>query len=121
MLRTTFLLGALTGLILLIGDYLGGSGGLMIAFVFAVVMNFGSYWFSDKIVLRMYGAREVGEAEAPQLHRIVHALTTRARLPMPKLYVIPTRARTRSPRAATRSTPRSRSPRAFCASCPSAN
>lgn len=89
MLRTTFLLGALTGLILLIGDYLGGSGGLMIAFVFAVVMNFGSYWFSDKIVLRMYGAREVGEAEAPQLHRIVHALTTRARLPMPKLYVIP--------------------------------
>lgn len=89
MLRTTFLLGALTGLILLIGDYLGGSGGLMIAFVFAVVMNFGSYWFSDKIVLRMYGAHEVGEAEAPQLHRIVHALTTRARLPMPKLYVIP--------------------------------
>lgn len=89
MLRTTFLLGALTGLILLIGDYLGGSGGLMIAFVFAVVMNFGSYWFSDKIVLRMYGAHEVGEAEAPQLHRIVHTLTTRARLPMPKLYVIP--------------------------------
>lgn len=89
MLRTTFLLGALTGLILLIGDYLGGSGGLMIAFVFAVVMNFGSYWFSDKIVLRMYGAHEVGEAEAPQLHRIVRALTTRARLPMPKLYVIP--------------------------------
>lgn len=89
MLRTTFLLGALTGLILLIGDYLGGSGGLMIAFVFAVVMNFGSYWFSDKIVLRMYGAHEVGEAEAPQLHRIVHALSTRARLPMPKLYVIP--------------------------------
>ena len=89
MLRTTFLLGALTGLILLIGDYLGGSGGLMIAFVFAVVMNFGSYWFSDKIVLRMYGAHEVDEAEAPQLHRIVRALTTRARLPMPKLYVIP--------------------------------
>ena len=89
MLRTTFLLGALTGLILLIGDYLGGSGGLMIAFVFAVVMNFGSYWFSDKIVLRMYGAHEVSEAEAPQLHRIVHTLTTRARLPMPKLYVIP--------------------------------
>lgn len=89
MLRTTLLLGALTGLILLIGEYLGGSAGLTIAFVLAVIMNFGSYWFSDKIVLKMYGAQEVGESEAPQLHRIVRALTTRARLPMPKLYIIP--------------------------------
>ena len=89
MLRTTFLLGALTGLILLFGQYMGGQGGLVIAFVFAVVMNFGSYWFSDKIVLRMYGAQEASEAQAPQLHRIVHNLTVRAGLPMPKLYVIP--------------------------------
>ena len=89
MLRTTFLLGALTGLILLFGQYMGGQGGLVIAFVFAVVMNFGSYWFSDKIVLRMYGAQEASEAQAPQLHRIVHNLTVRAGLPMPRLYVIP--------------------------------
>lgn len=89
MLRTTLLLGALTGLILLFGQYMGGQGGLVIAFVFAVVMNFGSYWFSDKIVLRMYGAQAASEAQAPQLHRIVHNLTVRAGLPMPKLYVIP--------------------------------
>ena len=89
MLRTTFLLGAMTGLILLFGQYMGGQGGLVIAFIFAVVMNFGSYWFSDKIVLRMYGAQEASEAQAPQLHRIVHNLTVRAGLPMPKLYVIP--------------------------------
>lgn len=89
MLRTTFLLGALTGLILLFGQYMGGQGGLVIAFIFAVIMNFGSYWFSDKIVLRMYGAQQVNEAQAPQLHRIVHNLTVRAGLPMPKLYVIP--------------------------------
>ena len=89
MLRTTLLLGALTGLILLFGQYMGGQGGLVIAFVFAIVMNFGSYWFSDKIVLRMYGAQEASEAQAPQLHRIVHNLTVRVGLPMPKLYVIP--------------------------------
>ena len=89
MLRTTLLLGALTGLILLFGQYMGGQGGLVIAFVFAIVMNFGSYWFSDRIVLRMYGAQEASEAQAPQLHRIVHNLTVRAGLPMPKLYVIP--------------------------------
>ena len=89
MLRTTILLGSLTGLIMLFGQYMGGQGGLMIAFIFAVIMNFGSYWFSDKIVLRMYGAHEVSEAQAPQLHRIVHNLTVRAGLPMPKLYVIP--------------------------------
>ena len=89
MLRTTILLGALTGLIMLFGQYMGGQGGLVIAFIFAVAMNFGSYWFSDKIVLRMYGANEVSEAQAPQLHRIVHNLTVRAGLPMPKIYVIP--------------------------------
>ena len=89
MLRTTLLLGALTGLIMLIGQYFGGASGLTIAFIFAVIMNFGSYWFSDKIVLKMYGGQQVSEADAPQLHRIVHALTVRAGLPMPKLYIIP--------------------------------
>ena len=88
MLRTTLLLGAMTGLIMLFGQYMGGQGGLMIAFVFAVIMNFSSYWFSDKIVLRMYNAQETTEAQAPQLHRIVHNLTLRAGLPMPKIYVI---------------------------------
>ncbi len=89
MLRTTLLLGALTGLIMGIGQFLGGSQGLTIAFIFAIIMNFGSYWFSDKIVLAMYNARQVGEAEAPMLYRIVHNLTLRAGMPMPKLYIIP--------------------------------
>jgi len=92
MLRTTLLLGALTGIIMLIGQLLGGSQGVVIAFIFAAVMNFGSYWFSDKIVLSMYGARQVSEAEAPMLSRIVHTLALRARIPMPKLYIIPTDA-----------------------------
>jgi heat shock protein HtpX len=92
MLRTTLLLGALTGIIMLIGQLLGGSQGVVIAFIFAAIMNFGSYWFSDKIVLSMYGARQVGEAEAPMLYRIVHNLALRARMPMPKLYIIPSDA-----------------------------
>ncbi|MBI2986944.1 MAG: zinc metalloprotease HtpX [Deltaproteobacteria bacterium] len=87
--RTTLLLGLLTGIILGIGQLFGGSQGLVIAFVFALLMNFGSYWFSDKIVLAMYQAREVGLDESPELHRIVQNLTLRAQLPMPKLYVIP--------------------------------
>jgi len=64
----------------------------MIAFVFAVVMNFGSYWFSDKIVLAMYRARQANEAEAPMLYRIVHNLALRAGMPMPRLYIIPSEA-----------------------------
>ena len=92
MFRTTLLLGALTGLIMGIGQMLGGSQGLTIAFVFAILMNFGSYWFSDKIVLAMYGARQVSEVDAPMLYRIVHNLTVRAGLPMPKLYIIPSEA-----------------------------
>ena len=89
MLRTTLLLGALTGIIMGFGHLLGGSQGLMIAFIFAALMNLGSYWFSDKIVLAMYGARQVSEAEAPMLYRIVHNLALRAGMPMPKLYIIP--------------------------------
>ena len=89
MLRTTILLGALTGIIMAMGQWLGGTHGMTIAFVIAVIMNFGSYWFSDKIVLAAYKAREVGEADAPMLYRIVHNLTLKAGMPMPKIYIIP--------------------------------
>ncbi len=92
MLRTTILLGALTGIIMAIGQFLGGSQGLTIAFIFAIIMNFGSYWFSDKIVLAAYSARPVSEAEAPMVYRVVHNLTLRAGLPMPKIYLLPSDA-----------------------------
>ncbi len=91
-LKTFSLLAALTVIILLIGQWAGGTQGLTIAFLFAVVMNFGSYWYSDKIVLRIYRARAVSEAEAPALHTAVRRLCQRAQLPMPKLYVIPSGA-----------------------------
>jgi heat shock protein HtpX len=91
-LKTTLLLGLLTGVILWFGAFLGGSQGLVIAFLFAAIMNFGSYWFSDKIVLAMYRAKPVTMNEAPDLYRVVHNLATRAGMPMPKLYVIPTDA-----------------------------
>ena len=87
--KTALLLGLLTGIILGIGQLFGGSQGLVIAFVFAVLINFGSYWFSDKIVLAMYNAREVSADDAPELYRTVQNLTLRAQLPMPRLYVIP--------------------------------
>jgi heat shock protein HtpX len=86
-LKTAVLLGALSALFILIGGALGGQTGVMFAFAFAVVMNVGSYWFSDKIVLRMYHAQEVG-ADHP-LSRMVARLATRAQLPMPKVYLIP--------------------------------
>ena len=91
-LKTTLLLGLLTGIILWFGQFLGGSQGLMIAFVFAGVMNFISYWYSDKLVLAMYGARPVDMNTAPDLYRVVHNLATKAGMPMPKLYVIPSEA-----------------------------
>ena len=91
-LKTTLLLGLLTGIIMWFGQYLGGSHGLIIAFVFATIMNFGSYWFSDKLVLAMYRAQPVDANSAPELYRIVHNLATRASIPMPKLYVIPSDA-----------------------------
>jgi heat shock protein HtpX len=86
-LKTAALLGLLSALLLLIGEVMGGQQGLMIAFVLAVVMNFGSYWFSDKIVLRMYKAREVGPEH--QLHQLVADLARNAQLPMPRVYIIP--------------------------------
>jgi heat shock protein HtpX len=89
-LKTTALLGLLTGLLVLIGGYFGGTQGMGIAFVLAFLMNFGSYWFSDRIVLAMYGAQAVTEAEAPDLYRIVRGLAQRAHMPMPRIYIIPT-------------------------------
>ena len=86
-LKTALLLGVLSGLLLVIGELAGGADGLMVAFGFAVLMNFGSYWFSDKIVLRMYRAQQVGP-EHP-LHQMTARLAQRAGLPMPKVYIIP--------------------------------
>jgi heat shock protein HtpX len=86
-LKTALLLGALSGLLLVIGDLLGGSSGIMIALIFAAIMNVGSYWFSDKIVLRMYGAQAVGPDHP--LYQMTERLARNANLPMPKVYVIP--------------------------------
>ncbi|OFV89810.1 MAG: protease HtpX [Acidobacteria bacterium RBG_16_68_9] len=88
-IKTTLLLGLLTGIIMGFGQFLGGSQGLVIAFVLAGIMNFGAYWFSDRLVLAMYRAQPVDMAQAPELYGIVHNLVTRARMPMPKLYLIP--------------------------------
>lgn len=85
--KTVMLLGLLSGLLLALGEWLGGAGGLLFAFVIAVAMNFGSYWFSDRIVLRMYRAESVGPDHP--LHRTTARLAQRANLPMPKVYVIP--------------------------------
>jgi heat shock protein HtpX len=89
LMKTGVLLAALTVLLVLIGGALGGQNGMVMAFVLALVMNFGSYWFSDKIVLAMYRAQPVDEAAAPALYRIVRTLATRAGIPMPKVYIIP--------------------------------
>jgi len=86
-IKTVLLLGLMSGVLLALGELLGGANGLVIAFVLAAVMNLGSYWFSDKLVLSMYRARQVGPEH--QLYRIVERLTQRASLPMPKVYIIP--------------------------------
>jgi heat shock protein HtpX len=88
-IKTGLLLGALTGLLMLIGGLIGGKGGVLIAFIFATVLNFGSYWFSDKIVLSMYHAQEATPDQAPELYDIVRNLAMRANLPMPRVYIIP--------------------------------
>ena len=87
--KTAVLLAALTSLLVLIGQAIGGQQGMVIAFILAVAMNFGSYWFSDRIVLAMYRAQPIEEAQAPDLYRIVRRLTTRAGIPMPRVYLIP--------------------------------
>lgn len=88
-LKTVVLLGALTGLLLLIGQIIGGTDGLAIAFAFALIMNVGSYWFSDKIVLRMYGGKQVSKKQEPELHEIVERICKKAGLPKPKIYLLP--------------------------------
>jgi heat shock protein HtpX len=88
-IKTGLLLGALTGLFMLIGGYFGGQQGVVVAFIFAMVMNFGSYWFSDKLVLSMYHAQPVSESEAPELYALVKTLALKASLPMPRVYIIP--------------------------------
>jgi heat shock protein HtpX len=88
-LRTTILLAALTALVVWIGQMFGGPNGAVMALVFAGVMNFFSYWFSDKIVLRMYRAQEISQNEDPELFDIVRELTVKDGLPMPRVYVIP--------------------------------
>ena len=85
--KTAALLGALTGIFLLIGGMAGGRSGMLIALVMAALMNFVSYWFSDKIVLRAYGARELPESEAHRVHAMVRELCQGAQLPVPALYV----------------------------------
>jgi len=86
-IKTALLLGTLSALLLFLGEALGGAQGMVVGFFFAVVMNFASYWFSDKIVLSMYGAREVGPGH--RLYEIVSRLAQRAGLPQPRVYIIP--------------------------------
>ena len=88
-IKTFMLLALLSGLMLLIGKAMGGSTGLAIALVIALVMNVGSYWFSDKIVLATYKAKELSPADAPMLHRMVEELSHKAGIPMPRLYMVP--------------------------------
>jgi heat shock protein HtpX len=87
--KTLVLLATLTALLLFVGQALGGRGGMMIALIFAGVMNFAAYWWSDKIVLRMYGAQEVDESQAPELFAMVRGLAQRMQIPMPRVYIIP--------------------------------
>src|SRR3989344_4491074 len=88
-LKTLLLLASLTGILLLIGSFFGRQG-LTIAFVFAILMNFGSYFLSDKIVLMMYRAKEANEKEYPELYKTVREVSHLANVPMPKVYLIPT-------------------------------
>ncbi len=88
LMKTAILMAAITALFMALGSLIGGQQGMMIALVVALGMNFFSYWFSDKLVLRMYAAREVDESSAPQFYRMVRELAQRAQLPCPKVYLI---------------------------------
>lgn len=87
--KTALLLAVLTAMLVLLGGAIGGRQGMTIAFVMALIMNFASYWWSDKIVLAMYGAQPITEAQAPDLYGMVRRLATRAGTPMPRVYLIP--------------------------------
>ena len=91
-IKTTLLLGLMTGLILAFGRVLGGPRGMMVALVFAALLNFGSFWFSDRIVLRQFRAQPATPERFPALHRVTERLVARADLPMPELYVLPSAA-----------------------------
>src|SRR5512137_682495 len=86
--KTFLLMLVLTLIFIFVVNAIGGQSGMVYAFILVALMNFGAYWFSDKIVLRMYGAKEVSQAEAPELYGIVAELTSKASLPMPKVYVM---------------------------------
>jgi len=86
--KTFILMLVLTGIFILVGTAIGGRSGAIYAFIFAALMNFFAYWFSDKIVLRMYGAKEVSQGEFPELYQMVGELVNKASLPMPKVYII---------------------------------
>ena len=90
--KTGLLLAVLSAMLILLGGAMGGRGGMLIGLVMALVMNVGSYWFSDKIVLRMYGAQPLEERDAPELHAMVRRLTIKAGIPMPRVYLIPSEA-----------------------------
>jgi len=88
--KTALLLAVLTAMLVLLGGALGGQQGMLVAFMFAVVMNFASYWWCDKMVLAMYRAQPITEAEAPRLYNMVRRLASKAGVPMPRVYLIPT-------------------------------
>src|ERR1051326_793966 len=88
-IKTVSLMTLMMVLLILVGSLIGGERGMIMAFAFSLIMNFGSYWFSDKIVLMMYRAKEVTEAEAPRLTSIVARVSSQAQLPMPRVYIIP--------------------------------
>src|SRR5689334_10676992 len=89
-IKTTFLLGALTAILILIGGFAGGRSGALVAFFIAVAMNFFSYWFSDKVVLRAYNAQALDPSSAPELYSIVQELAHEAHIPVPRMYMIDT-------------------------------
>jgi heat shock protein HtpX len=109
-------MGALTGLLVGLGYVVGGSGLALIALIFAGVMNFFSYWFSDKLALRMAGAHEVSEAEAPGLHALVEDVAARAGVPKPRVYIVENESPMPSRPAGTRDTPSWQSRPASCTS-----
>ncbi|MGH8014724.1 MAG: protease HtpX, partial [Candidatus Zixiibacteriota bacterium] len=91
-LKVTFMMLGLMLLFMWVGYLVGGQQGMIMAFVIAAAMNFFAYWFSDKMVLRMYRAREVSEADHPRLFRIVKRVATQAMIPIPRVYIVPTKA-----------------------------